>query len=384
MSYRYHFSVSRHIVITRVVWVRVAPHVHVDFYLILPMNGQLTVGGRQVAVGDNPSIDSAILNNLTSSRLKSAGVGDNKAFPVDKVKLDSFSWNSFVANRVFFKDIINLLLLVLETNHIHLTILTLYLYSDFLHLIHCLVNTVIKPLQLLLLNQSLNHSLPLALVVHHKVNSTRTLNIIYMLNHRINLVKLYVQKDLFVHKVYTQQDELNSTTRLTRLCHKGLGHMINILSLSKDNHQQIRLFVIDLKQLFLGSKKNIPCLVKISLIAEIKVSHIVPSIEDVLIKQVSEHVLLPLQPKIVHIQQYSLIINPSFPVVSQPNPLMLVELTPQEGHPCLIAEVEQNDTRSLLLLQMPHQVPLIGVVNLRQVRKLMHHNSRFSRNNLLV
>ncbi len=63
---------------------------------------------------------------------------------------------------------------------------------------------------------------------------------------------------------------------------------------------------------------------------------------------------------------------------------MFVELTPQEGHSCLIAEVEQNDTRSLLLLQMPHQVPLIGVEDLGQVRKLMHHNSRFSRNNLLV
>ena len=263
-------------------------------------------------------------------RLHPAGIGNDKALSVDVEELDSLMRYPFVADRMFAEYFLDLFLLVVETDHIHFLVLALDLNRDVLHLIHAGVDSIIKSPQPSLLNQSLHSPFSFSLMIHHKINSARILHIVDVLDNWVNLIEFDVEQTFLINEIYTYEDQFYPSAWLIRLSHENLGHEVDILGLNEDSHQQIRLSIVYLNKFFPGSEKDIPSFVKVGLVAEIEIPHIIPRIKDILVEHISKHILLPPQPHVLHLQQNPVKVNPSLTIVNNRNPLMPVVLVHQK------------------------------------------------------
>jgi hypothetical protein len=76
--------------------------------------------------------------------LNSTGARNYVAFAINVVKLDAFSWNAFVADRIFIENILNFLLLIFEAHHIDHLEFSSDLHRDSFNILHALIDPVIK------------------------------------------------------------------------------------------------------------------------------------------------------------------------------------------------------------------------------------------------
>lgn len=162
-------------------------------------------------------------------------------------------------------------------------------------------------------------------MVHHKIYPSCALNIVYVLDDRVNFIKLYVQVSLFIYEINCHQNKFDPSFRRVCLCHNGLRDMVDILCLDEDYHEKIGLCVIYLQQSLFSPEVNVPPLIMGRSIAEIEVSHIVPGIEYILVEHICKHVLLLPQSIIDYVHQNAIGIDPSLTMVDQPNIFMPVE-----------------------------------------------------------
>jgi len=116
------------------------------------------------------------------------------------VILYSFTWDTFIFDRVFIENVLNLLSFILETYHIHFFVFSLYLYTNNLYIFHICIHSIIKTSEFPLLNESLYSPLALNLMIDHKIYPTCLLDIIDMLDNRIDLVKFHIKIVLMIHK----------------------------------------------------------------------------------------------------------------------------------------------------------------------------------------
>ena len=149
------------------------------------------------------SLNFILWNVIDVGRLHSASIRNDKALSINVEEFHTLMRNPFVTDRMFVEYLLDLFLFVVETNHIYLLILSLDLKSNILHLVHAGVNSIIKSPQPSLLNQSLNSPFSLSLMIHHKINSTRILNIIDMLDNRVNFIEFDVEQTFLINKINT-------------------------------------------------------------------------------------------------------------------------------------------------------------------------------------
>lgn len=164
--------------------------------------------------------------------------GSDIAFSVDVVVLNSFSGNSFVGDRMIFKDRSDGSFILLETNDVYFAVFSLDLLGNIFYVfLHTGVDPIVQFAEPSALNKSLYSSFSFVLVIDHEIDSSCVFDVVDVLDDWINFVEFYVQLFRIIHKLRSQQNQLDSSSIVGGLCHQLLGHMGNVPGLYKDHHK---------------------------------------------------------------------------------------------------------------------------------------------------